>query len=290
MSEALFLWVAAAGVFALLVVTVVLGLRRSRREAARRRQAEQAAVELALRETARLAAERAATQHAEAEARAAVEAAYREGTRLAAAKAAHDAAQRAAERDAAVAAEARAAAEHLAALEAELAARREAEAAATRVAAEQAALEAAAAATAPPAPTPAAPPAAPRTPPDTLVMVADDSKVVRVKTSRLLAQHGYRVVLAENGQQAAQLIEQEVPVVLVTDVEMPLMDGFELTRHVRRHPLARHIPIIMITSADERLKAVAADAGVTLVLGKPYAEDLLLACVAQAMAGEDLRA
>ena len=117
-------------------------------------------------------------------------------------------------------------------------------------------------------------------------MVADDSKVVRVKTSRLLIQHRYRVVLAEDGAQAARLIEQEVPLVLVTDVEMPGMDGFELTRHVRSHPRARHIPIIMITSADERLKAAAAEAGVTLVLGKPYAEEALLACIQQAMAGE----
>jgi CheY-like chemotaxis protein len=112
-----------------------------------------------------------------------------------------------------------------------------------------------------------------------LVMVADDSKVVRVKTSRLLAQHGYRVVLAEDGRQAAQLIETEVPAVLVTDVEMPGLDGFALTRHVRAHPLAGGIPIIMITSADDRLKAAAAEAGVTLVLGKPYPEAELIACI-----------
>jgi CheY-like chemotaxis protein len=111
-------------------------------------------------------------------------------------------------------------------------------------------------------------------------MVADDSKVVRVKTSRLLAQHGYRVVLAEDGAQAAQLIEAEVPAVLITDVEMPGMDGFALTRHVRRHARAGGIAIIMITSSDERLKAAAAEAGVTLVLGKPYAEAALLECIA----------
>jgi CheY-like chemotaxis protein len=115
-------------------------------------------------------------------------------------------------------------------------------------------------------------------------MVADDSKVVRVKTSRLLTQHGYRVVLAEDGAQAAALIEAELPAVLVTDVEMPGLDGFALTRHVRAHPLARHIPIIMITSADDRLKAAAAEAGVTLVLGKPYPEDELIACIERSQA------
>ncbi len=124
----------------------------------------------------------------------------------------------------------------------------------------------------------------PRNPADILVLVADDSKVVRVKTSRLLARHGYRVVLAEDGTQAAQLIEAEVPAVLVTDVEMPGLDGFALTRHVRNHPLACHIPIIMITAADERLKQAAAEAGVTLVLGKPYPEDELIACIERSQA------
>jgi CheY-like chemotaxis protein len=116
-----------------------------------------------------------------------------------------------------------------------------------------------------------------------LVMVADDSKVVRVKTSRLLLQHGYRVALAEDGQQAAMLLEDEVPAVLITDVEMPAMDGFELTRYVRLHPRAGHIPVFMITSADDRLAAQALEVGVTRVLGKPYAEDVLLTLLAQAV-------
>ena len=111
------------------------------------------------------------------------------------------------------------------------------------------------------------------------ILVVDDSKIVRVKTSRLLAQHGYRVVLAEDGAQAAELIEQEVPLVLITDVEMPGMDGFALTRHVRSHSRAGGIAIIMITSADDRLKAAAEEAGVTLVLGKPYPEEALLECI-----------
>ncbi|KPF95609.1 hypothetical protein IP87_16450, partial [beta proteobacterium AAP121] len=175
------------------------------------------------------------------------------------------------------AAEARAAERRLALLEAELQARRDAEA--------RAQAEALAALPPPAPPSPPAPPP-PRAPADTLVMVADDSKVVRVKTSRLLAQHGYRVVLAEDGAQAAELIEDEVPQVLITDVEMPHMDGFALTRHVRTHARAAHIPIVMITSADDRLKAAAAEAGVTLVLGKPYEEAALLDCIARAAAGQ----
>lgn len=108
-------------------------------------------------------------------------------------------------------------------------------------------------------------------------MVADDSKVVRVKTSRLLAKFQYRVVLAEDGFEAMQRMADEMPHVLITDVEMPGMDGFELTRHVRGNPNTRHIPIIMITSSDEKHRAVATEAGVSVLLGKPYEEDALIA-------------
>jgi CheY-like chemotaxis protein len=113
-------------------------------------------------------------------------------------------------------------------------------------------------------------------------MIVDDSKVVRVKTSRLLAQHRYRVVLAEDGNDAIRQLGHELPHVLITDVEMPGMDGFGLTRHVRSQAPLAHIPVIMITSADDRLKQAAADAGVTVLLGKPYPEDELLACIARA--------
>ena len=176
--------------------------------------------------------------------------------------------------------QARADAERAAAARASQRARAEAQA---RAAAQEAAARAAAIPNAA-VPAATAAPAAPRSPGDILVMVADDSKVVRVKTSRLLTQHGYRVVLAEDGAQAARLIETEVPTVLVTDVEMPGLDGFALTRHVRAHPRASRIPIIMITSADERLKAAAAQAGVTLVLGKPYPEAELIACIERSQA------
>jgi len=119
--------------------------------------------------------------------------------------------------------------------------------------------------------------AVPRTPAQTLVMVADDSKVVRVKTGRVLAKHGYRFALAEDGQQALSLLEAELPHVVVTDVEMPGVDGFELTRRLRTDPRTARVPIVMITAADDRLRSAAAEAGVTVVLGKPYDDDTLVA-------------
>ena len=259
-------------------------------EAAARAQAERAAAEAARREaerreaemrrlaeeTARLEAERLAAEEearVEAERRAAEEAARAEAQRRAAEEAARIEAERRAAEEAARAEAERLAAEEAARAQTE---RRAAEQAA-QAEAERAAVAAAAARAQPPMAAARA-----RRPEETLVMVADDSKVVRVKTSRLLAAHRYRVVLAEDGDQAARLIEEEVPLVLITDVEMPGLDGFALTRHVRSHPRAKDIAIIMVTSADDRLKEAATEAGVTLVLGKPYEEAALLACIEQA--------
>jgi len=115
-----------------------------------------------------------------------------------------------------------------------------------------------------------------RTPEQCLVMIADDSKVVRIKTSRLLAKHLYRVSLAEDGLDAARQIELDLPDVLITDVEMPGMDGFELTRQVRGNPRTAHIPIVMITADDVKHRADAFEAGVSVLLSKPYPEDQLL--------------
>ncbi len=127
----------------------------------------------------------------------------------------------------------------------------------------------------PAAPAPPAVPAS-RTPEQCLIMIADDSKVVRFKTSRLLARHLYRVSLAEDGLDAARQIELDLPDVLITDVEMPGMDGFELTRQVRGNPRTAHIPIVMITADDVKHRSDAIDAGVSVLLSKPYPEDHLL--------------
>jgi CheY-like chemotaxis protein len=126
-----------------------------------------------------------------------------------------------------------------------------------------------------------------KTPGQTLVMVADDSKVVRIKTGRLLAQHEYRVCYATDGLDAAQQLQTSMPDIVITDVEMPGMDGFELTRRVRQNPATAHIPIIMITAADERHRADANRAGVSVLLGKPYPDEALLAHIRQAMNHDD---
>lgn len=116
---------------------------------------------------------------------------------------------------------------------------------------------------------------------ETLVLVADDSKIVRVKISRLLASQGYRVALADSGEQALAQMAAERPHLLITDVEMPGIDGFELTRRVRAAADTAALPVVMITSSDDKQDEAAA-AGVTQLLGKPYPEEALIAAIERA--------
>lgn len=283
MDQATLTWAVLVGVLAVAAAAGLAWRRSRQRRADATQHAAQAARALA---QARNDTQRAARQAAQqAAARAAEQAAER-----AAEQAAEQASRKAAEDQAAAQVTARLQAEQTLREQAEQQAWQHARAQAERALATEAAetvevaRQAQIAAQATAAADARSPATTPRRPADTLVMVADDSKVVRVKTSRLLAQHGYRVVVAEDGAQAAQLIEAEVPAVLITDVEMPGLDGFALTRLVRNHPRAGRIPIIMITSADDRLKAAAADAGVTLVLGKPYPEEELIACIERSQA------
>ena len=130
---------------------------------------------------------------------------------------------------------------------------------------------------APPAPRPPAAPTVLKTAAQTLVMLVDDSKMVRVKSSRLLAAHEFQVVTAVDGKDALQQLEHCCPDLVITDVDMPEMDGFGLTAALRANPRMRHIPIVMITSAEDRHREEALRAGVGLVMGKPYDEAALIA-------------
>ncbi len=110
-----------------------------------------------------------------------------------------------------------------------------------------------------------------------LVMVVDDSLTVRKITARLLERAGYQVVTAKDGLDALEQLSEISPSVILLDIEMPRMDGFELTKHLRRDPNKRRLPIIMITSriADKH-RNYAYEMGVDAYLGKPYQEEELL--------------
>jgi chemosensory pili system protein ChpA (sensor histidine kinase/response regulator) len=121
---------------------------------------------------------------------------------------------------------------------------------------------------------------APVTPQIPLVLVVDDSITVRRVTQRLLQREGYRVSLAADGLQALERLQQERPAVVLSDIEMPRMDGFDLARNIRADAGLAELPIIMITSRiAEKHRDYARTLGVNHYLGKPYSEEELLRLV-----------
>ena len=129
-------------------------------------------------------------------------------------------------------------------------------------------------------------PAPTRTP---MVMVVDDSLTVRRVTQRLLSREGYRVVTAKDGLEALERLAEERPVVLLSDIEMPRMDGFDLVRNVRADPRLAGLPVVMISSRiAQKHRDHAAGLGVDHYLGKPYSEEELLSLVAR-YAGADIQ-
>ena len=122
-----------------------------------------------------------------------------------------------------------------------------------------------------------------------LVLVVDDSLTVRRVTQRLLAREGYRVVLAKDGLEALEFLSQERPTVVLSDIEMPRMDGFDLVRNIRADQKLADLPVIMITSRiAQKHRDYAAELGVNHYLGKPYREEELLALVARYAASADI--
>ncbi|GAB4060734.1 Hpt domain-containing protein [Uliginosibacterium sediminicola] len=113
-----------------------------------------------------------------------------------------------------------------------------------------------------------------------IIMVVDDSLTVRKITSRLLEREGYKVITAKDGVDALEQLTETLPDVMLLDIEMPRMDGFDLARNIRGDARLRHLPLIMITSrmADKH-RNYAMEIGVNHYLGKPYQEDQLLGLI-----------
>ncbi len=110
-----------------------------------------------------------------------------------------------------------------------------------------------------------------------IVMVVDDSLTVRKITSRLLEREGYQVITAKDGVDALQQLKDTIPAVMLVDIEMPRMDGFDLTKNVRADPRTAGIPIVIISSRTaDKHRNQAAQLGVNAFLGKPYQESELL--------------
>ncbi|MGD8347405.1 MAG: hybrid sensor histidine kinase/response regulator, partial [Lysobacterales bacterium] len=106
-----------------------------------------------------------------------------------------------------------------------------------------------------------------------LIMVVDDSITMRKVTRRVLENHALEVALAEDGVDAVEKMRDVVPDLVLLDIEMPRMDGYELLTHIRADARLRHVPVVMITSrAGQKHRKKAREAGANDYLTKPYQE------------------
>jgi chemosensory pili system protein ChpA (sensor histidine kinase/response regulator) len=122
-----------------------------------------------------------------------------------------------------------------------------------------------------------------------LILVVDDSTTVRKVTARMLKREGYRHLEAENGMKALEMLQGELPDVILMDIEMPVMNGYDASQAIRATPQTSSIPIIMITSrAGESHRRRAMEIGVNEYLGKPYNENDLIGLIRK-FTGEDKR-
>ncbi|MDG2276573.1 MAG: Hpt domain-containing protein [Pseudomonadales bacterium] len=112
------------------------------------------------------------------------------------------------------------------------------------------------------------------------VLVVDDSVTVRKVTSRLLERQGMDVMVAKDGVEAVALLQEQRPDIMLLDIEMPRMDGFEVARQVRHDDRLENLPIVMISSrTGDKHKEHADQLGVNRFLGKPFQEHELLATI-----------
>ncbi len=114
-----------------------------------------------------------------------------------------------------------------------------------------------------------------------VALVVDDSITVRRVTQRLLERNGMKVLTARDGMDAVAVMEEQVPDIVLLDIEMPRMDGYEVASHMRGSARLKDVPIIMITSrVGEKHRSRAIELGVDEYLGKPYQESQLLEAIA----------
>jgi len=110
-----------------------------------------------------------------------------------------------------------------------------------------------------------------------LILVVDDSPTIRSIERNLLEAEGYRVVTAEDGAQGLEMAREVMPALVISDVEMPVMNGYEMVRAIRSDEMLRKLPVIMVTtrsSEEDRIRGLRA--GADEYLGKPFEQQSLI--------------
>ena len=123
------------------------------------------------------------------------------------------------------------------------------------------------------------------------ILVAEDSPTQAEQLKYILEQHGYSVQAACNGQEALACIERRAPTLVISDVIMPRMGGYELCSRIKQAATLRNIPVILLTSLNDPADVVRGlECGADSFIFKPYEEHYLLARISYILANQHLRA
>lgn len=119
-----------------------------------------------------------------------------------------------------------------------------------------------------------------------LILVVDDDWMNRELLEAQLRFANYRVVLAHSGQQALQLVTQEMPDLVLLDVRLQDMTGMEVCAHIRQHPATQHIPVLMLTALETaEVRRQSEEAGANGLVAKPLGSTVLLQYIAELLTG-----
>ena len=114
------------------------------------------------------------------------------------------------------------------------------------------------------------------------ILVVDDSPTERLALNDVLTRNGYNVITAENGEQAIARSEADKPDLILMDVVMPNLNGFQATRSITREATTKHIPVILVTTKDQDTDRVwGMRQGAKAYITKPFSESELSELIAQ---------
>ena len=121
----------------------------------------------------------------------------------------------------------------------------------------------------------------------TKILIAEDERDIRDLITFTLRYHNYDVVAASNGEEGLEMARREVPDLIIMDVRMPKMTGYEACKHIKADPALQHIPVVFLSAKGQEAEVqTGLEAGATDYILKPFAPDQLAKRVAELLAGK----
>jgi CheY-like chemotaxis protein len=117
-----------------------------------------------------------------------------------------------------------------------------------------------------------------------VLVTAEDDEDIRMLVTRSLRKAGHEVIATADGAEGLAAVRKHHPDAVITDIDMPHMTGLQLCREIRRDPELRHIPVVVVSGSLDSGDTHALEAGVTVVIAKPFVSGVLLHQLAEVLA------